>query len=197
MFMKVSENCSVVSDSLQSHELYSPWDFPSQNTGVGSRALLQGIFPTQGLSPGLPHCRWILYQQSQQGRPHPAGPPICEGCQGKTRLCPFSPHCSPLSSLNFLLHPVACLLTALSWKLQVIHHFCTDLTAVLFLLKHLNRQTKEQSSNKKANLNEYRLLSNRKTSEKVHILSLAQNLVLTWNGFQSLRPHTPGRDGTN
>ena len=39
------------------------------NTGVGSRSLLQGIFPTQGWNPGLPHCRWILYQLSHQGSP--------------------------------------------------------------------------------------------------------------------------------
>ena len=31
-----------------------------QNTGVGSVSLFQGIFVTQGLNPGLPHCRWIL-----------------------------------------------------------------------------------------------------------------------------------------
>ena len=31
--------------------------------------LLQGIFPTQGLNPGLPHCRWILYQLSHKGSP--------------------------------------------------------------------------------------------------------------------------------
>ena len=37
-----------------------------QNTGVGSRSLLQGIFPTQGWNPGLLHCRHILYQLSQQ-----------------------------------------------------------------------------------------------------------------------------------
>ena len=30
-------------------------------------ALLQGIFPIQGLNPGLPHCRWILYHLSHQG----------------------------------------------------------------------------------------------------------------------------------
>ena len=43
-----SESCSVVSDSLQPHGLYSPWNSPGQNTGVGSLPLLQGIFPTQG-----------------------------------------------------------------------------------------------------------------------------------------------------
>ena len=39
---------SVVSDSLRPHRLYSPWNSPDQNTGVGSLSLLQGIFPTQG-----------------------------------------------------------------------------------------------------------------------------------------------------
>ena len=47
----------------------SPWDSPGQNTGVGSLSLLQGIFPTQGSNPGLPHCRWILNQLSQKGSP--------------------------------------------------------------------------------------------------------------------------------
>ena len=60
---------SVLSDSLQPHALYSPWNSPGQNTGVGSCSLLQGIFPTQGLNPGLPHCRWILYQLSHQRSP--------------------------------------------------------------------------------------------------------------------------------
>ena len=59
-----------MSDSLPPHELYSPWNSPGQNTGVGSRSLLQGIFPTQGSSPGLPHCRRILYQLSHQGSPN-------------------------------------------------------------------------------------------------------------------------------
>ena len=58
-----------MSDSLQLHGLYSPWNSPSQNTGVGSFSLLQGIFPTQGSNPGLSHCRWILYQLSHKGSP--------------------------------------------------------------------------------------------------------------------------------
>ena len=52
---------SVMPDSSQPHGLYSPWNSPGQNTGVGSLSLLQGIFPTQGSNPGLPHCRRILY----------------------------------------------------------------------------------------------------------------------------------------
>ena len=64
---KESESRSVVSDSLQLHELYSPWNSPGQNSGVGSHSLLQRIFPTQGSKPGLPSCRWILYQLSHHG----------------------------------------------------------------------------------------------------------------------------------
>ena len=45
----------------------SPWNFPGQNTGVGSLSLLQGIFPTQGLNLGLPHGRQFLYQLSHKG----------------------------------------------------------------------------------------------------------------------------------
>ena len=44
-------------------------DSPDQNNRGGCHALLQGIFPSQGSSPGLPPCRWILYQLSHQGRP--------------------------------------------------------------------------------------------------------------------------------
>ena len=64
-----SESCSVVSDSLWPHGLYSPWNSPGRNTGVDSCSLPQGIFPIQGSNPGLPHCRWILYQVSRKGSP--------------------------------------------------------------------------------------------------------------------------------
>ena len=67
--MKWSESSSVVSDSLWLHRLYSPWNSPGQNTGVSSLSLLQGIFPTQGSNPGLPHCRQILYQLSHRRSP--------------------------------------------------------------------------------------------------------------------------------
>ena len=40
-------------------------DSPAKNTGVGCHALLQGIFLTQGLNPGLPRCRQILHQSHQ------------------------------------------------------------------------------------------------------------------------------------
>ena len=56
----------VLSHSLQTHGLYSPWNSPGQNIEVGSLSLLQGIFPTQGSNSGLPHCRRILYQLNYQ-----------------------------------------------------------------------------------------------------------------------------------
>ena len=58
-----------MSNSLRPHGLYSPWNSPGQNTGMGSRSLLQGIFPTQESNPGLPHWRQILYQLNHQGSP--------------------------------------------------------------------------------------------------------------------------------
>ena len=64
-----------MSDSLQPYglqpsKLLCPWDFLGKNTGVGCRFLLQGIFPTQQLNPGLLHCRQILYQLSYEESPY-------------------------------------------------------------------------------------------------------------------------------
>ena len=47
-------NCSLPGSSVHG-------DSSGRNTGVGCRDHLQGIFPTQGLNLGLPHCRQILY----------------------------------------------------------------------------------------------------------------------------------------
>ena len=80
-----SESHSVVFDSLRPHGLYiySPWNSPGQNTGVGSCPLLQCIFPTWGSNPGLPHGRWILSHLSHQGSPRAmlAVPQRCCGSQ--------------------------------------------------------------------------------------------------------------------
>ena len=58
-----------MSNSLRTHGLYSPWNSPGQNTGMGNLSPFQGIFPTERSKPGLPHCRWILYQLSHKGSP--------------------------------------------------------------------------------------------------------------------------------
>ena len=44
-------------------------DSPGKNTTVGCHALLQGIFPTHGLNPGLLHYRQILHCLSHQQSP--------------------------------------------------------------------------------------------------------------------------------
>ena len=63
---------SVVPNSLRPHELqptrlFCPWDFPGKDIGVGCHFFLQGIFPTQGLNPGLLYVRQILYPLSYKG----------------------------------------------------------------------------------------------------------------------------------
>ena len=59
--------CNPMDCSLPGSSVHR--DSPGKNIGVGCHALLQGIFPIQGSSPGLPHCRQILYQLSHQGSP--------------------------------------------------------------------------------------------------------------------------------
>ena len=52
--------CDRIAWSLPNFSV--PGDSPGKNTGVGCYFLLQGVFLTQKLNWGLPHCRWILYQ---------------------------------------------------------------------------------------------------------------------------------------
>ena len=64
-----------MSDSLPSHRLdptrlLCPWNAPDKNTGVGCHSFLQGLFPIQGLNPGLLHSRQILHYLSYQGSPY-------------------------------------------------------------------------------------------------------------------------------
>ena len=68
-----SESHSVMSNSLRPHRLYNSWNSPGQNTGVDSFSLLQGIFPTQGLNPGLLHCRTDSLPAEPQEKPKNTG----------------------------------------------------------------------------------------------------------------------------
>ena len=52
--------CDPVACGPQGFSIHG--DSPGKITGVGCHALLQGSFPTQGLNPGLTHCRWILLE---------------------------------------------------------------------------------------------------------------------------------------
>ena len=65
---------SVVSNSVWPHvlkpaRLLCPWNFPGKNTGVGCHALLQGIFPTQGLNLGLLHWQADSLPLAPPGKP--------------------------------------------------------------------------------------------------------------------------------
>ena len=64
----VAQSCLTLCDPMDHSPLGSSvhGDSPGKNTGVGCHAQ-PGIFPTQGLNPGLPHCRQILYHLSHQG----------------------------------------------------------------------------------------------------------------------------------
>ena len=59
----------IHNSSVMPFRLLCPWDFPGKNTGVGCNFLLQGIFPIQGLKPGLRPCRQILYHLSYREDP--------------------------------------------------------------------------------------------------------------------------------
>ena len=64
-----------MSSSLQPHGLHSPWKSPGQITGVHSHSLLWGIFPTQGLNPGLPYY-WNIRKATKEAQEYWSGQPI-------------------------------------------------------------------------------------------------------------------------
>ena len=71
MLAQWSEVCPALCDSKHGSPPGSSvyGDSLGKNTGVGSHALLQGIFPTQGSNLGFLHWGWMLYQLSHQGNP--------------------------------------------------------------------------------------------------------------------------------
>ena len=87
-----SESRSVMTDSWQTLGLYSPWNSPGQNTGVGSLSLLQGIFPTQGLNPSLLHWQ---------------GGSLLLSHQESMALCVALENCT-LSIIVVYFHPTSC-----------------------------------------------------------------------------------------
>ena len=66
--VKAAQSCPTLCDPMDYtvHGILQ-----GQDTGVSSLSLLQGIFPTQGLNPGIPHCGQILYQLNHKGSPPP------------------------------------------------------------------------------------------------------------------------------
>ena len=95
---------SVMSNSLHPHgrspsRLLCPWDFPGKITGVGCHALLQGIFPTQGLNPGLPHFEADSLLSEPPGKPMTRYPWAIKRGLSRARACYPKPF--PLSRLSF------------------------------------------------------------------------------------------------
>ena len=71
LWRNVCKNPSFLPPWTVAHQSPMFMEFPGKNIAVGSHSLLQGIFPTQGLNPGLLHCRQIHYYLSHQGSPSP------------------------------------------------------------------------------------------------------------------------------
>ena len=74
--LRILEWVAMLSSRVSSQPRSPTWQVDSlpsdppekpKNTEVSSLSLLQGIFPTQGLNPGLQHCRQTLYYLSHQG----------------------------------------------------------------------------------------------------------------------------------
>ena len=129
-------SCLVLSDSLRPHGLYNPpgssvhGDSPDKNTGVGCHPLLQGIFPTQGLNPGVPHCRWILYHLSHQGSPAAAA--AAKSLQSCPTLCDPIDSSPPSSAVPGILQARTLEWVAISfssawnWKVKVKSLSCVQ-----------------------------------------------------------------------
>ena len=81
---EVAQSCPTVWDPMDTR-LLRPWDFLGKSTGVGCHFLLQGIFPTQGSNPGVPHCRQTVYRLSHQGSPRVCCLPVGESNPGLWR----------------------------------------------------------------------------------------------------------------
>ena len=81
-YLKVTQSCPTLlrPHGLQPSSFLCPWNSAGQSTGVGSHSLLHGIFPTQGLNPGLPNCKRYLrlasfHQAESPSHPHPGTVP--------------------------------------------------------------------------------------------------------------------------
>ena len=145
-----------MSDSLRPHglqptRLLHPWDFPGKSTGVGCHFLLQGIFPTQGLNPGLPLCRWILLPAEPQGKLDCGSLPLtvlftfCWGCVNIVHIdMPMWNTSSPSFKIVSDLQKVGKLNRGLGWVkdylLHLSEHGCLSQTHQCLAETNKNRK---------------------------------------------------------
>ena len=72
---KIAQSCNTLCNPLDcslpgsSWSMQNPWHFPGKSTEVGCYFLLQGILPTRGLNPHLPHYGQTLHPLRHQGKP--------------------------------------------------------------------------------------------------------------------------------
>ena len=96
---EVTQSCPTLCNPMAvAYQVPPSMGFSRQEYWSGLPFLLQEIFPTQGLNPGLPHCRKILYHLSPQGSPL-AGwykPPTAAAAAKSLQSCPTL--CDPIES---------------------------------------------------------------------------------------------------
>ena len=90
--VKWSVSCSVASNALQPHQAPLSMEFSRQEYWSGLSFPSRGIFPTQGLNPGLPHCNQILNRQSHQGSHTSTDVVRCESLLLLLCCCQFLPY---------------------------------------------------------------------------------------------------------
>ena len=103
------------------YQALPPWDFPGKNTGVGCHFLLQEIFPTQGLNPGLPHCRFYRFtvwatRKSNKGLAVVIWSLSFSGYQDDAFNC----HFGVFSSVSLLTFTSSDVWLVISWRLKLI-----------------------------------------------------------------------------
>ena len=70
MWGKRKSFSSVLSDSLQPHGLYRPWNSPGQNAEMVSLSFPSPVdLPNPGIESRSPALQWMLYQLSHQESP--------------------------------------------------------------------------------------------------------------------------------
>ena len=95
----------VMSDSLQPYglkpsRLLCQWDYPGKNTGVDCCFLLQGIFPTQRMNPGL--LRLLHWKADSSPLSHLGSTMEYYSAIKKNKIMPFTATWTDLSSVQSL-----------------------------------------------------------------------------------------------
>ena len=121
--VKVTQLCLTLCDPTDYNR---PWNFPGQNTGMGSLTLLQGIFPTQESNWGLLHCRQILHQLSYQGILVLYSRTLLSILSIKACICQTHPPTPSIPQPPPLWHPEVCSLCHDSVSVSLIDPFVSD-----------------------------------------------------------------------